>query len=167
VVRQTDALRDATFEEGIAQSILNQVFNGATEETDAYQEALRELNKAKEEEEEARLNVADAILAEAEATLALAAAIKELNKVSKISPAKVISAGQAALTGVSTSNPALAALNAVKGGATTAPNVNVTVNAGIGSDPDSITRGLLDMFKQYERANGFLPLTVSNAVAFG
>ena len=168
VVEQTEDLSEATIEEGIAQSFLNQVLNGAAESTDEYQEALRALTDAKDEEEQARLRVADSILAEAEATLALAAAIKELNKVSAVSPPKVISRGQAALAGVSTSNPALASLNRVNtpSGGTSSP-VSVTVNAGLGSDPDSITRGLLDMFKQYERANGSLPLTVSNAVAFG
>jgi hypothetical protein len=168
VTDQTDALRDATYEEAIAQDLLNQVLHGASEETDIYQEALRGLTDAKEAEEDARRQVAEAILAEAESTLALAAAIKELNKVSAVSPPKVISRGQTALAGISTANPALASLNRVNAptGGTTPP-INVTVNAGLGSDPDSITRGLLDMFKQYERANGSLPLTVSNAVAFG
>jgi hypothetical protein len=58
-------------------------------------------------------------------------------------------------------------LNQVATPQQTAPEINVTVNAGLGSDPDSITRGLMDMFKQYERANGFLPLNVQSAVAFG
>lgn len=168
VEKRTDELRNATIEEGLAQAFLNQILNGAKEETDAYQEALRNLTEAKEEEEDARRNVADSILAEAEATLALAAAIKELNKVSAVTPKRVISRGQEALAGISTTNPALAALNSVTSQPqSSSGTVNVTVNAGIGSDPDSITRGLLDMFKQYERANGFLPLTVSNAVAIG
>ena len=167
VVDRTEELSEATIEEGIAQSFLNQVLNGAAESTDEYQEALRELTAAKEDEEEARLNVADAMLAEAEAALTLAAAITELNKVSAISTPRVIAAGQVQLAGVSTSNPALSALNAVNTPGTTESTVNLTVNAGMGSDPDSITRGLLDLFKQYERANGFLPFTVSNANAIG
>lgn len=167
VEKATEAVRDATYEEGVAQAFLNQVLHGATKESEAYEEALRELNDAKDEEEQARIRVADAILGEAEATLALAAAIKELNKVTAASPPKVVSRGQAQLEGISTSNPALSALNQVNQPQTTGAPINVTVNAGLGSDPDSITRGLMDMFKQYERANGFLPLNVASAVAFG
>jgi len=168
VVDRTEELSEATIEEGIAQSFLNQVLNGAAESTDEYQEALRGLTDAKDEEEIARLRVADAILAEAESTLALAAAITELNKVAAASPPRVVARGQADLASISTANPALASLNRVNtpSGGTSSP-VNVTVNAGLGSDPDSITRGLLDLFKQYERANGFLPLTVSSANAIG
>jgi chromosome segregation ATPase len=167
VTRQTEDLRDATIEEAVAQDVMNRILNGAAESTDEYQEALRELNDAKTEEEEARIRVAESILAEAEATLSLANAIKELNKVSAVTPKNVIRRGQAEMASVATSNPALAALNQVATPQQTAPEINVTVNAGIGSDPDSITRGLMDMFKQYERANGFLPLNVQSAVAFG
>ncbi len=167
VTKATEEVRDATYEEGVAQAFLNQVLNGATKESEAYEEALRDLNDAKDEEEQSRIRVADAILGEAEATLALAAAIKELNKVTAASPPRVVSRGQADLAGISTSNPALAALNTVNQPNQVAAPINVTVNAGLGSDPDSITRGLMDMFKQYERANGFLPLNVASAVAFG
>ena len=165
VVKQTDELRDATFEEGVAQSVLNQVLNGATEETEAYQDALRALNDAKDDEKSAREAVAQAILTEAEATLALAASIKELNAIAAQTPARVISRGQAELASISTANPALAALNQVTQQPGQAAPISVTVNAGMGTDGDTVAREIIDVLKQYERANGFVPI-VSEYSAF-
>ena len=163
VVKQTDELRDATFEEGVAQAFLNQILNGATADTEEYQDALRALNEAKEDEKEARENVAQAILSEAEATLALAAAIKELNAISGQTPARIISRGQAELASISTANPALAALNQVRTQPPTAAPINVTVNAGMGTDGDTVAREIIDLLKQYERANGYVPLVAESA----
>lgn len=162
----TDAVRDATMEQAVAQAFMNEVLNGATEGSDAYKAALDALNQAKEEEANERRNVASALLDEAKATLALRDAIIELNKVSKVTPSSVVSRGQDLLAGVSTANPALAALNAVAASGTSnvAP-INVTVNTGIGGDGQAVAREVIDVLKSYERQNGYIPL-VTQSVAF-
>lgn len=161
----TDSVRDATLEEAASQAFLNQILNGATESSDAYKEALDALNQAKADEADQRRNVAQALLDEADATLALKKAIEELNKVSAVTPAKIISRGQDALAGVATSNPALAALNAVagSGGGGNAAPINVTVNTGIGGDGQAVAREIIDVLKIYERANGYVPLVTEYA----
>lgn len=165
VVDATDNVTDATQEQFVSQAILNQVLNGATEETDAYKDALRELNDAKDDEEDARRRVADAILDEANATLSLAKAIEELNKVKGQTPANIVARGTRELAGISTSNPALDILNQTGGGTTNGNTYNMTVNAGMGTDGDTVARQIIDALKGYERVNGYIPL-VSQSVAF-
>lgn len=160
----TEAVRDATLEEAVSQAFLNQVINGATESTDAYREALDALNTAKDEEAEARKNVAQALLDEASASLALRDAIIELRKVTAATPASVVSRGQDILAGVSTNNPALATLNTVAGQGNAAP-ISVTVHTGIGGDGQTVAREIIDVLKQYERMNGYVPI-VSEYSAF-
>lgn len=166
VADATEEVEDATKNEIVAQAFLNEILYGAKEGTDAYRDALDELTKAKESEEGARRAVAEAILAEAEATLSLAKAIDELNKVQAKTPAGIVRRGQKQLEGISTANPALAMLNNSADGQNTTTNLNFTVNAGVGTDKDEVARYFLDVMKGYERANGFLPLTVQNVVAF-
>jgi len=165
VVDATEAVEDATKEQLFAQAILNQVLNGATKETDAYKDALKELTDAKDDEEEARRRVADAILAEANATLSLAAAIAELNKVKGQTPAAIVAKGTAQLAGIATDNPALSILNQTQGNGTDSTTVNVQVNAGMGTDGDAVARQIIDVLKGYERANGYVPI-VSEYSAF-
>jgi hypothetical protein len=165
VVDATEAVQDATKEQLFAQTILNQVLNGATEETDAYKDALKELTDAKDDEEEARRRVADAILAEANATLSLAAAIEELNKVKAQTPANIVRKGTAQLAGIATDNPALDILNQTQGNGADNTTVNVQVNAGMGTDGDAVARQIIDVLKGYERANGYVPI-VSEYSAF-
>ncbi len=165
VVDATEDVNDATQEQFVSQAILNQVLNGATEETDAYKDALRELNDAKEDEEDARRRVADAILNEANATLTLAKAIEELNKVKGQTPAAIVARGTQQLAGISTSNPALDILNQTGDGTTNGNTYNVEVNAGMGTDADTVARQIIDVLKGYERANGYVPI-VSEYSAF-
>ena len=165
VVDATEDVNDATQEQFVSQAILNQVLNGATEETDAYKDALRELNDAKEDEEDARRRVADAILNEANATLTLAKAIEELNKVKGQTPAAIVARGTQQLAGISTDNPALDILNQTGGGTTNGNTYNVEVNAGMGTDADTVARQIIDVLKGYERANGYVPI-VSEYSAF-
>lgn len=165
VVDATEDVKDATQEQFVSQAILNQVLNGATEETDAYKDALRELNDAKEDEEDARRRVADAILNEANATLTLAKAIEELNKVKGQTPAAIVARGTQQLAGISTDNPALDILNQTGGGTTNGNTYNVEVNAGMGTDADTVARQIIDVLKGYERANGYVPI-VSEYSAF-
>lgn len=165
VADATEAVEDATKEQLFAQTMLNQVLNGATEETDAYRDALKELTDAKDGEEEARRRVADAILAEANATLSLAAAIAELNKVKGQTPAAIVAKGTAQLAGIATDNPALSILNQTQGNGADSTTVNVQVNAGMGTDGDAVARQIIDVLKGYERANGYVPI-VSEYSAF-
>lgn len=165
VTDATDNLRDANIENMAAQLLLNRILEGAGEETDAYKDALKLLNDAKKDEETARYAVADAILAEAEATLALAEAIKKLNKVTGTTPAGIVRRGTEQLAGISTANPALSMLNNSNGASMTTTNLNMTVNAGMGTDGDVVARQIIDVLKSYERANGFIPITSEFAVA--
>ena len=165
VVKQTEELRDATEEEAKAQSFMNQILNGASEDTEEYKDALRDLTDAKEEEEDARRKVADAILAEAEATLALAEAQRNLNKVRAETPANIVARGQSQLEGISTSNPALATLNNLNNGTNGTTVINNTINAGMGTDGASVAREIIDVLKSYERANGYVPIVTEYQVA--
>lgn len=165
VTRASDDLKEAVFEESKAQMFLNAVLYGAKENTDEYKDALDALNKAKEEEADQRRNVASALLDEANASIALAQAIQELNKVTGSTPQNIVNRATAQLSGISTDNPALAILNQVNNGAGAAAPINVTVNAGMGTDGQTVAREIIDVLKQYERANGFVPL-VAEYVAY-
>lgn len=165
VVDATEDVKDATQEQLVSQAFLNQVLKGASQDTDAYKDALKELNDAKNDEEDARRRVADAILNEAEATLSLAKAVEELNKVKGQTPAAIVSRGTQQLAGVSTANPALDILNQTGAGTTNANTYNMTVNAGMGTDADTVARQIIDVLKGYERANGYVPI-VSEYSAF-
>lgn len=158
VVDATEEVEDATKNQLVMQSILNQVLNGATEETDAYKDALKELNDAKNDEEEARRRVADAILDEANATLSLAKAVEELNAVKAKTPAGIVAKGTAALADIATDNPALDILNQTGNGNGNGNTYNTTVNAGMGTDADAVARQIIDVLKGYERANGYVPI---------
>ena len=164
VENATIDVADATKEAADAQDIYNQTLNGATEETQMYKDALLELNTAKADEAIARKNVASAILAEADATLSLKDAAQNLRTTRGNTPADLVSRGMRRLSGIATDNPALSMLNQPTSMEPFTPPMNVTVNAGIGADADSIARGLIDIFKQYERANGYIPIT-AEAVA--
>jgi hypothetical protein len=152
----TEDLQIATFEESIAQAFYNRILNGATSDTKEYKDALDDLNEAKDDEADQRRNVADALLAEASATIALRDAIDALNKVTASTPANIVNRGTAQLAGISTNNPALALLNS--GADPNISNINVTVNAGMGTNGDDVARQIIDVLKGYERANGFVPI---------
>ena len=158
VVDATEEVEDATKNQLVMQSVLNQVLNGATEETDAYKDALKELNDAKNDEEEARRRVADAILNEANATLSLAKAVEELNEAKAKTPAGIVAKGTAALAGIATDNDALEILNQTGSGNGNGNTYNTTVNAGMGTDADAVARQIIDVLKGYERANGYVPI---------
>ena len=44
-------------------------------------------------------------------------------------------------------------------------NINVVINAGMGTDGDDVARQIIDVLKSYERANGLIPLTVQSVYA--
>jgi hypothetical protein len=43
-------------------------------------------------------------------------------------------------------------------------NINVTVNAGMGTDGRAVGDEIVRVLKQYERLNGYLPLTAQAVV---
>jgi hypothetical protein len=165
VLDATEQVKDATIEEAAAQAFMNQVLNGATEGTDAYRDALTALNEAKDDEAEARLRVADAILKEAEAQIALREATEKLNEVRAQTPANIANRASAALAGISTDNPALGALNAINGGTAPTTVINNNINAGMGTDGATVAREIIDVLKSYERANGYVPIVTEYQVA--
>ncbi len=89
-----DAIRDqkdATIEQAAAQAYLNEVLTGAKEGSDAYREALDDLNEAKKREQEAIDAVAEAFERERDALLSLIEAQRELNTLKRQTPSEVIS----------------------------------------------------------------------------
>jgi len=89
-----DAIRDqkdATIEQAAAQAYLNEVLTGAKEGSDAYREALDDLNEAKKREQEAIDAVAEAFERERDALLSLIEAQKELNALKRQTPSEIIS----------------------------------------------------------------------------
>ena len=163
VVDATDDLKVATLEESVAQAFLNRILNGATSDTKEYKDALKDLNDAKDDEADQRRNVASALLEEASATIALRDAIVALSKVTASTPANIVNRGTAQLAGISTDNPALGLLN--PSGTMENTNINVTVNAGMGTNGDDVARQIIDVLKSYERTNGYVPL-VAEYVAY-
>lgn len=90
-----DSQREATIAQAEAQAFLNEILNGARAGSEAYTEALDELNEAKKQEQEAIDRVADALDRERDALLAVIEAQRELNKLKGQSPATVVAkAGQ-------------------------------------------------------------------------
>ena len=97
-----DAIRDqkdATIEQAAAQAFLNQVLTGAKEGSDAYAEALRELNEAKSKEQEAIDKVAEALERERKALLDLIEAQKTLTKLRGETPPDIIRKAEKAIAG--------------------------------------------------------------------
>ena len=89
-----DAIRDqkdATIEQAAAQAYLNEILDGAKEGSDAYKDALNDLNEAKKREQEAIDAVAEALDRERDAMLALIEAQKELNTLKRQTPSEIIS----------------------------------------------------------------------------
>jgi hypothetical protein len=40
---------------------------------------------------------------------------------------------------------------------------NITINAGMGADPNSISRAVVEALQRYERANGAIPVRTRSA----
>ena len=47
----------------------------------------------------------------------------------------------------------------------TARVLNVTVNAGMGTDGQSVAKEIVDTLRDYERLNGYIPITSQYVVA--
>lgn len=166
VVDAIDAQTRATEDASAAEQHFIEITQGATEGSEAYQDALRDLESAKKDQEAASRNLADTIRDEADAVRDLATATATLLAVQGKTAAGVQSRAAAGL-GVSIGaggsiieNIATVSANAgaaAAGGTTT--NLTMNVQAGI-SNPVETANEILDALRQWERANGNLQLAI-------
>jgi hypothetical protein len=180
-----DRQRQSTVALDAAQTALDETVNGAKEGTDAYKTALDNLNKAKKAQEDAIDRVAAAQERERDAILEVADAQRKLNDLTKeygkllLEQAKArLNVPQVPSVNVPTSPVAPLNLSSVYMGAAAvgaidpgsffgadnlANEYNVTINAGMGTDAQAVAREFIDYLKQYERANGYVPITAEYA----
>lgn len=179
-----DSERNATNRLNEAQQDLNETVDGAKEGSDAYEQVLNKVNEAKKAQEQAIDRVVEAQERELEAILKVSEAQRDLNKLEREYGQLLLLRAQRQLEAFG---------QQVLPSATQIPQVtlpdfipffnepsssfhndqrmmpdttlNLTVNAGMGTDADVVAREILDVLKQYERANGFLPFTSEFAIA--
>ena len=191
----TDRQRQSTRSLATAEQQLDEIVNGAKEGSDAYKEALDAVNQAKARQVDATDRVVAAIERERDAIREVAEAEQELDdlrkKISKEAQRRAESAfGKpvtttttatgggggsvtGALTGLAPAYAGAASVGAIDptsffdlaGGAGIANEFNVTINAGMGADGATVAREFVDYLKQYERVNGYIPITVEGVVA--
>jgi hypothetical protein len=166
VVDAIDAQTRATEDASAAEQHFIEITQGATEGSEAYEDALRDLESAKKDQEAASRNLADTIRDEADAVRDLATATATLLAVQGNTKAGVqskVAAGLGVSIGAGGSiieNIATVSANAgaaAAGGATT--NVTMNVQAGI-SNPVETANEIIDALRQWERANGNIMLAI-------
>lgn len=166
VVDAIDAQTRATEDASAAEQHFIEITQGATEGSEAYQDALRDLESAKKDQEAASRNLADTIRDEADAVRDLATATATLLAVQGKTAAGVqsraaaglgvsIGAGGSIIESIATVSANAGA--AAAGGTTT--NLTMNVQAGI-SNPVETANEILDALRQWERANGNLQLAI-------
>jgi len=178
----TDRERDATRELARAQQALDEATNGAKEGSDAYKTVLDQLNAAKKAQEDAIDRVVQAQERERDAIYEVGEAQRELNSLEKeygkllAARAKLkYDAGQVVVPTVTTPTtiapsgdgqvilPDVAqfvdSLYAGQITDTERANINVVVNAGMGTDGQAVALDIVNVLKQYERTNGYVPIT--------
>ena len=166
VVDAIDAQTRATEDQSDAQAHLNEVTMGAAVGSLVYESALKDLEDAKRDQQSASETLADAIRNEADAVRDLAAATATLLAVQGKTKAGVQARAAAGL-GVSMGaggsvieNIATVSGNAAAGGAAgSGTSVTLNVQAGI-SNPVETANEIIDALRQWERANGSLPLAI-------
>jgi hypothetical protein len=146
----TLAVADATIKQAVAQAIESEILNGAKEGSEAYEAALKDLNDAKESQRQAIDAVSDALYREAEAIEAVREAEKELAEQRKNTPADIISKAETRFAAMPTQN--VAPVGSGSGGATVVNNL--TVNAGLGTNPAELRQEIVDLLDEYTRYNG-------------
>ena len=165
----SDALesqRRATEEQADAQTHLNEITNGATVGSVIYNAALKELEDAKRDQQAASESLADALQREADAMRDLIEAQKALLEAQGKTKAGIQRRAAAGL-GVSIGAGGsiienIATVSANAGAAATgagAMNMTLNVQAGI-SNPVETANEIIDALRQWERANGSLPLAI-------
>lgn len=158
-----DAQRQATEEQAAAQDYLNEITNGATEGSVLYTEALRDLTDAKTAQTDASTAYTTAMRRERDALTDLRDAERELERArGTVTPRQA--ARTAAGLGVSLGAggsivdniAAVSSSGSVPVGGSPI-QVNLNVQAGI-SNPVETANEIIDALRQWERANGSLPL---------
>jgi hypothetical protein len=166
-----DAQTEATADLAAAEFIYTEIVEGAKEGSDRYREALKKLTDAKDDEVEASDAVRDALEKERDATDALRESkLKLLEVGNEVGSAAVRRATNSfnAATGVVTDSfaagfePIATTVPDFFGGQTIITN-NIT--AGMGADANELAQVIVDNLRQYERANGYVPITTRYAVA--
>lgn len=188
----TDRQRDATRTLSEAQSQLDEIVNGAKEDSNAYKDALDAVNRAKQQQVDASDRVVAALERERDALREIRDAEEELAELRRTLSREAINRATnrfgittgTTVTGTTTATPTMPSipLGAVYAGAASvgaidpssfyditgaagiANEFNVTINAGLGADGQTIARDFVDILKQYERVNGYIPITVEGTV---
>lgn len=168
VVDAIDAERRATEDQAVAQQHLNEITFGAVVGSLAYNEALKDLNDAKDAQADAADSLADALRREKDALYDLVEAQKALLAVQgktgagiqnraaaalgvSVGPGGVISEGIRAISGAS---------QAAASSGTNIDSIVMNIQAGI-SNPVETANAMVDALQQYVRVNGNIPLPVA------
>lgn len=161
----TQAVKDATLEQSNAQQDYTEIVNGAKEGSEAYTEALKDLHDAQEAERDASEKVTDQLWREWEATNALREAKEKLAEVGSEVGGGIVSRATSAFQ---RSLPTAATTGFAPVDQRTMPDsVTITNNitAGMGADSKQIAQVIVDSLRDYERSNGFIPVTAQYAIA--
>jgi hypothetical protein len=170
-----DDQRDATNELTAAQMFQTMILQGAAEGTDEYKEALDELLAAQDNEKDAHDRVREAIEKEIEATDKLREAKEKLRDVGGEVGGGAVSAAisqvarnnQNAIVSVATGGTMATMPDFIDNPGQAARNIQIVNNitAGMGADAQEIQRVIIDNLRDYERANGYIPITSRYTVA--
>ncbi len=162
----TDAVRDATVEQAIAQAFYTEIVDGAKEGSAAYTDALKDLRDAQEAERDASEKVTDQLWREFDATNALRDAKEKLAAVGEEVGGRIVGR---ATNQFNANRPSalnmpggITPIGAAGGGGTSIVN---NINAGLGADASQIAQVIVDSLRDYERSNGFIPVTAQYAFA--
>jgi hypothetical protein len=166
VVDAIDAQTRATEDQSDAQATLNEITMGATIGSKAYDDALKDLTDAKTSLADASEAYERTLVREADAMRDLAEATKILLAAQGATKRGVQTRAEAAL-GVSVGaggsvieNIATVSRNTAAGrGGVGATNLTLNVQSGI-SNPVETANEIIDALRQWERANGSLPLAI-------
>ena len=183
-----DQQKQSVLDQAEAERLLDQAINGVKEGSEEYTSVLDELTAAQERQLDAVDRVVDAREREAEAIDKVREAEEKLAELRGKTPAGIIAQANAKIaTSGSSFNTALDVSNPVGGSfnemfdpsfldfsgidlynlgnndASSPRITNITVNTGIG-DKNEIANELVDLMKQYERTNGYLPITAAFTV---
>ncbi len=162
----TDAVRDATVEQAVAQAFYVEIVDGAKEGSEAYADALKDLRDAQDAQREASEKITDQLWREFEATNALREAQEKLAEVGREVGGAIVgratSRFQASLpTSMTSPTASMPTVPDSFGGVT----INNNISAGMGADSREIAQVIVDSLRDYERSNGFIPVTAQYAIA--
>jgi hypothetical protein len=148
-----DAQATATIDLGTAQGTLNEKVSGALTDSETYKTLTKQLKDAKIDQATATVAVTEAIEDEAEAFTALKDAIEAAGKVAALYP-KIVAANP--MAGAAATIPATVTGNSTGFNPNAAGGLSPTinVNAGLISDPATLSQEIFDLLKGYGRLNG-------------